>query len=231
MITNSKIEIDDVDLKILQALMKNARTDFKDIAYVVGVSDRTVARRIERLEECGVIRGYYVDLDHNLLLQSGIDLSEQDEYVRLSRVEWEELWSALGKIMGVGLSIMLFHAGRAVGLEVGSKLRAKYGDVESALNVLPLILKDRGCKECKLIEFDRSSCVGKFEFAKQTIMPRKHGVVFLEWLRGILQGALEAITDRRVKVAEESSSFNSVIYRFSCSGEEGNDRAEGKNRY
>ena len=221
MLTNTKFEVDEVDLKIIQALMKNARADFKDIASVVGVSDRTVARRIERLEECGVIKGYYVDLDHSLLLQSGIDLSDYDKYVRLSRVEWEELWNALGKIMGAGLSIMLFHAGRAVGLEVGSKLRGRYGDLEAALKILPSLLGDRGCKECKLIEFDQSSCVGKFEFANQTIMPQKHNVVLSEWLRGILQGALEAITGKKVEVAEESSSISSVTYRFRCINGEG----------
>ena len=170
--TFTKFEIDEIDLKIIQALIKNARADFKDIASVVGVSDRTVARRIERLEQYGVIRGYYVDLDHNLLLQSGIDLSEYEEYMRLSRAEWEELWKALGKIMGAGLGIMLFHAGRAVGLEVGSKLCGRYRDLEAALKTLPSLLKDRGCKECKLIEFDQTSYVGKFQFANQTIMPR-----------------------------------------------------------
>jgi len=220
MLTDSKCELDEVDLKIIQALMKNARADFKDIASLVGVSDRTVARRIERLEACGVIKGYYVDLDHSLLLQSGIDLSEYDEYVRLSRAEWEELWNALGKIMGAGLSVLLFHAGRAVGLEVGSKLRGRYRDLEAALNMLPSLLRDRGCKECKLIDFDQTICVGRFEFAKQTIMPRKHNVVSFEWLRGILQGALEGITGKKVEVVEESSSSNSVTYRFSCNGGE-----------
>jgi DNA-binding Lrp family transcriptional regulator len=228
MLAHGEFEIDEVDLKIIEALMKNARADFKDIASVVGVSDRTVARRIERLEECGVIRGYYVDLDHSLLLESGIDLSDYDEYVRLSRVEWEELWNALGKIMGAGLGVLLFHAGRAVGLEVGSKLRGRYEDLEAALKILPSLLRDRGCRECKLIEFDQSSCVGKFEFVKQTITPRKQGVVFFEWLRGILQGALEAITGKRVEVVEESSSSISVTYRFSYSGVVKEDGSEGK---
>jgi len=216
MLTDLKSNLDEVDLKIIQALLKNARADFKDIAALVGVSDRTVARRIERLEKRGVIRGYYVDLDHEALLRNGIDLSNYDEYVRLSRLEWEELWNALGKIMGAGLSIMLFHAGRAVGLEVGSKLKERYKDVESALRMLPALLKDRGCKDCKLVDLDQTKCEGRFEFIKQTIPPKKQSVVFFEWLRGMLYGALEAITNRKVEVAEESSSSNSVTYRFSC---------------
>jgi DNA-binding Lrp family transcriptional regulator len=217
MLTNLKFDIDEVDLKIIQALMKNARADFKDIAAAVGVSDRTVARRIERLEKRGVIRGYYVDLDHEVLLQNGIDLSDYDEYVRLSRLEWEELWNALGKIMGAGLSIMLFHAGRAVGSEVGSKLRERCRDVDAALKMLPSLLKERGCKDCELIDLDETKCAGKFEFTKQTVPPKKHSIVFLEWLRGMLYGALEAITSRKVDVVEESSSSNSVTFRFSCS--------------
>jgi len=215
MMTPAKLEIDDIDRKIIQALMKNARADFKEIASAVGVSDRTVARRIERLEQYGVIRGYYVDLNHSLLLESGIDLSDYVEYVRLSCVEWEELWNALGKIMGVGLGVMLFHAGRAVGSEIGSKVRGRCRDLEAALKTLPSLLKDRGCKECELIDFDQRSCTGKFEVVNHTVMPRKYNTVLSEWLRGILQGALEAIIGKKVEVKEETASPTSIVYTFS----------------
>ncbi|MEM3734337.1 MAG: AsnC family transcriptional regulator, partial [Nitrososphaerales archaeon] len=157
----SGFEVDDIDLKIIQVLVKNARADFKDIAEIVGVSDRTVARRIERLEKNKVIRGYHVDLDREALMQQGINLPECDEYVKLSRLEWEELWNALGKIMGSGLGILLFHAGKAVGSEIGSKLLKRYIEPSTALNMLPTMLVGRGCKECRLIDLNQDKGLGK----------------------------------------------------------------------
>jgi DNA-binding Lrp family transcriptional regulator len=215
MLAHGEFEIDEVDLKIIQALMKNARADFKDIASVVGVSDRTVARRIERLEECGVIRGYYVDLDHNLLLRSGIDLSGQDEYVRLSRVEWEELWNALGRVMGVGLGILLFHAGKAVGVELGSKALRKSSDPSQALKSLPVVLEAKGGKGCRFEQVDLSSCAGKLVVEDYCIPSAgKHVDICLEWLRGIAGGYLEAIGGRAVEVKGYRQANGSIELSF-----------------
>ena len=55
--------LDEVDRKIIDILNKNARTSSKDIAAElrnsgVDVSDRTIRKRIERLEKNGIIKGY-----------------------------------------------------------------------------------------------------------------------------------------------------------------------------
>jgi len=55
--------LDEVDQKIIGILNKNARTSSKEIAAElrnsgVDVSDRTIRKRIERLEKNGIIRGY-----------------------------------------------------------------------------------------------------------------------------------------------------------------------------
>ncbi len=55
--------LDEVDQKIIGILNKNARTPSKDIASElrnsgVDVSDRTIRKRIERLEKSGIIKGY-----------------------------------------------------------------------------------------------------------------------------------------------------------------------------
>lgn len=57
-------EIDDIDRAILALLCDDARRTVKDIAAQVGLSPAPVARRIERLERSGVIRGYTVRLGH-----------------------------------------------------------------------------------------------------------------------------------------------------------------------
>ena len=51
-------EIDGVDKKILNALSDNARTSNAELGRLVGLTAPSVAERIKRLEEAGVIEGY-----------------------------------------------------------------------------------------------------------------------------------------------------------------------------
>lgn len=55
--------VDSVDLKILTLLQDNARIKLSDIARAVHLSVTAVVRRIERLEDGGVIRGYRTLVD------------------------------------------------------------------------------------------------------------------------------------------------------------------------
>ena len=55
--------LDKVDQKIIEILNENARTPSKEIALELkksghDVSDRTIRKRIERLEKSGIIKGY-----------------------------------------------------------------------------------------------------------------------------------------------------------------------------
>src|SRR3989338_979377 len=55
--------LDKVDQKIIEILNNNARTPSKEIAAELkksghDVSDRTIRKRIERLEKSGIIKGY-----------------------------------------------------------------------------------------------------------------------------------------------------------------------------
>ncbi|HNX79274.1 MAG TPA: Lrp/AsnC ligand binding domain-containing protein [Prolixibacteraceae bacterium] len=55
--------LDEVDLKILEIISRNARIPFKDVAAEVGVSRAAVHQRVNRMIELGVITGsgYYVN--------------------------------------------------------------------------------------------------------------------------------------------------------------------------
>ena len=71
--------LDKVDQKIIEILNKNARTPSKVIATDLrksghDVSDRTIRKRIERLEKSGIIKGYKAVLS---------DVSETSEYEAL----------------------------------------------------------------------------------------------------------------------------------------------------
>lgn len=49
---------DELDRKIITALMANARTSFAEIGAVVGLSSTAVKRRVDRLRDTGVITGF-----------------------------------------------------------------------------------------------------------------------------------------------------------------------------
>ena len=62
--------IDAIDREILALLRQNARRTFGSIGREVGLSAPAVKRRIDRLEESGVIRGYTTLVDHAYLGQA-----------------------------------------------------------------------------------------------------------------------------------------------------------------
>ena len=55
--------MDETNRKIVALLRENARRSFKDIGRNVGLSAPAVKRRVDRLEEEGVIRGYTAVID------------------------------------------------------------------------------------------------------------------------------------------------------------------------
>ena len=59
-----KVELDDLDVRILQELQQDATTPVADLASRVDSSKTVVWRRIQRLVEAGVIRGRVAVLDH-----------------------------------------------------------------------------------------------------------------------------------------------------------------------
>lgn len=58
-----KVVLDELDLRILRSLNKNARKSFRDIARELGISLSTVSHRVKRLEENGVVKGYVPAID------------------------------------------------------------------------------------------------------------------------------------------------------------------------
>jgi DNA-binding Lrp family transcriptional regulator len=56
-------QIDDVDRRILAALHADARMPNNALADAVGIAPSTCHGRVRRLQEVGVIRGFYTDVD------------------------------------------------------------------------------------------------------------------------------------------------------------------------
>jgi DNA-binding Lrp family transcriptional regulator len=59
--------LDDVDLRILDELQQDGRMTNVELARRVGLSAPPCLRRVRRLEEAGVIRGYHADLSPTAL--------------------------------------------------------------------------------------------------------------------------------------------------------------------
>ena len=55
--------LDDLDIKILNSLQKNGRTKRNVIAESIGLSIPSVSERLHKLEEKGIIEGYFAKLN------------------------------------------------------------------------------------------------------------------------------------------------------------------------
>lgn len=56
--TRPAVLLDDLDRKIVAALVANARTSFAEIGAAIGLSAPAVKRRVDRMREAGVITGF-----------------------------------------------------------------------------------------------------------------------------------------------------------------------------
>ena len=78
-------QLDDIDLKILDIISKNARIPFKDVASEVGVSRAAVHQRVNRMIDLHVIvgSGYHIDpkkIDYKTCTYIGVFLEKGSLY-------------------------------------------------------------------------------------------------------------------------------------------------------
>ena len=62
-----RIKLDRIDRRILRDLQDDGRMTNVDLAHRAGISAPPCLRRVRRLEEAGLIRGYHADPDPQLL--------------------------------------------------------------------------------------------------------------------------------------------------------------------
>ncbi len=60
-------KIDSVDARIMDALFDNARISHAELGRMIGLSPPSVAERIKRLEEAGIIEGYTISINPKAL--------------------------------------------------------------------------------------------------------------------------------------------------------------------
>ncbi|GCF13782.1 AsnC family transcriptional regulator [Haloarcula mannanilytica] len=59
--------VDDTDRQVVNALLQDGRASARDVAAATGIAATTVSRRMDDLEDTGVIDEYTVDIDYGAL--------------------------------------------------------------------------------------------------------------------------------------------------------------------
>lgn len=85
-------ETSDMDLKIMRELVKDARISHVLLSERVGLSPTGCARRLQQLEQSGVIRGYSADIDAarlgvmmTVLVHITLDRQSEDALARFEK--------------------------------------------------------------------------------------------------------------------------------------------------
>ncbi|RLG97361.1 AsnC family transcriptional regulator [Candidatus Bathyarchaeota archaeon] len=91
------MDLDELDIKILRELLKNARLSYRAIADKVGVAIGTVISRIKKMEKGNVIMGYSAILNHEEL---GYELTVITE-ITVSKGKLVEVEREVAKIPNV----------------------------------------------------------------------------------------------------------------------------------
>ena len=87
---SKSIKIDKIDLKLLKALSKNSRAEYKDLSTRIGLSANAIKHRINNLENSGIIQGYTISIDkrklgyewYNIQIKLNEDNAQLKEFLR-----------------------------------------------------------------------------------------------------------------------------------------------------
>lgn len=86
-------KIDEIDEKIIDELIENAKIPLRELSQKVGISFVTVMNRIKKLEKEGVIKGYSAKIDYEKLGYNVHTLVE----IRISKGKLFELEKKIAK--------------------------------------------------------------------------------------------------------------------------------------
>ena len=79
-------KLDNIDVKMLNTLQKDGRISNIDLSHLVGISPSPCLRRLKSLQDTGIIKGFYADLDNNffgynliMFASISIEIKTEDE--------------------------------------------------------------------------------------------------------------------------------------------------------
>jgi Lrp/AsnC family leucine-responsive transcriptional regulator len=80
--------LDDIDVKILNVLQQQGRTKRNVLAEIVGLSVPSVSERLKKLEEQGIIEGYYAKVNKHSF---GLDITAYIQVLMESSKHYKDL--------------------------------------------------------------------------------------------------------------------------------------------
>lgn len=125
---------DSTDFKIIQLLQENARMNWREIGEIVHLTGQAVGKRINKLEEAGVIQKYTIDIDRAKLEGSimtfvTLFLYAPHYHIQIqSFFEKTDVITEMYRISGDGCYIMILHTSSHQQLEETLADVLHYGD-------------------------------------------------------------------------------------------------------
>jgi Lrp/AsnC family transcriptional regulator for asnA, asnC and gidA len=159
-----QVEIDEVDVKILKTLLKDARTSFAEIARDCGLSTNAIVRRFYRLKRTGVIAGTSLIVDIEAL---GYEFALSIE-INIDKSKESPLVEALKKMQNI------FHVQQQIGkFDLHTSAFAK--NLEEINKIRNLLKKQKGIKSVKLTASTDKRTIFPENFLIQPTGTRKNG--------------------------------------------------------
>lgn len=204
MIRLVKGNIDDLDLEILKFLQENARAQCNEIAKSVGVSDRTVARRIKRMESNGIIKGYRVELCDEIVERFFPSTKEfvGGQSITMPAICWDNILNIIVSTFGVGGVLIVFNLGLSIGRTYGEILKKFSDDKENLISNFCSLFKSSGWGEISLSKMDYERGYSILTVSKT---PFKSNLSE-NLIKGIIVGYLEKIYDKKFSVKRSEGS-------------------------
>ncbi len=87
-LTSKFKEVDEIDLKILKILRENSRISFTKLAKVLGISESSVRKRVNRLIRLGIIRKFTIEyrLDNEIKAAILVRTSPSEPVFKISNI-------------------------------------------------------------------------------------------------------------------------------------------------
>jgi Lrp/AsnC family leucine-responsive transcriptional regulator len=132
-VASFEVDLDESDLRILDALQANARSTFAELGVLVGLRPPAVHERVKRLEARGYIRGYAARIDARKL---GLELVAFVSAYTTADVDYERFGASVASLPEV-VEIHSVAGEESFVLKVLTRSTAHLDDFLSRLKVVP----------------------------------------------------------------------------------------------
>ena len=132
-------ELDQLDLQLVEALQRNARSTFAELGTIVGLKAPAVHERVKRLETRGYLRGYAAQVDNRRL---GYELMAFVGVITAPEKTYDEFTAQIATLPEV-LEMHSVAGDETFLLKVATRSTAHLDDLLSRVKRIPGIARTR----------------------------------------------------------------------------------------